>query len=64
MGQPKNEQHKPIVIDGLWGLTFGNGVLAGPTDVLFFSAGPDDEGHGLFGQINVILKHERETEQE
>jgi uncharacterized protein (TIGR03118 family) len=41
----------PIVIDGLWGIDFGNGAAAGPTTSLFFAAGPDDEAHGLFGVI-------------
>jgi uncharacterized protein (TIGR03118 family) len=40
-----------IVIDGLWGLGFGNGHAAGPTNVLFFAAGPDDEVNGYFGKI-------------
>ena len=42
----------PIVIDGLWGIGFGNGNAAGPTTSLFFAAGPDDESHGVFGVIN------------
>jgi uncharacterized protein (TIGR03118 family) len=42
----------PIVIDGLWGIDFGNGAAAGPTTSLFFAAGPDDETHGLFGVIH------------
>jgi uncharacterized protein (TIGR03118 family) len=41
----------PIVIDGLWGLRFGNGGNAGPTSTLYFTAGPDGESHGLFGDI-------------
>jgi uncharacterized protein (TIGR03118 family) len=41
----------PIVIEGLWGLTFGNGGRAGSPDVLFFGAGPVDETHGLFGSL-------------
>lgn len=40
-------------IDGLWALTFGNGVTAGDANKLYFSAGPDDETHGLFGSIAV-----------
>lgn len=40
----------PITIDGLWGLSFGNGV-AGSAQTLFFTAGPDGEMHGLFGQL-------------
>ena len=42
----------PLTIDGLWGLAFGNGGRAGTPDTLFFSAGPDSEGHGLFGSIS------------
>jgi uncharacterized protein (TIGR03118 family) len=41
----------PISIDGLWALEFGNGGAAGPTGTLFFTAGPNDEGDGLFGTI-------------
>ena len=43
----------PIVIDGLWALQFGNGNAAGPTDSLFFTAGPNDENDGLFGFIRA-----------
>ena len=42
-----------IAIDGLWALEFGNGAAAGPTNTLFFTAGPDDETHGLFGKIQA-----------
>ena len=41
----------PIAIEGLWGLGFGNGGTAGPTNTLFFAAGIDDEQHGLFGTL-------------
>ncbi len=42
----------PIAIDGLWALEFGKGVPAnGPTNTLFFTAGPFDEQHGLFGSL-------------
>ena len=43
---------EPIVIDGLWGIGFGNGAAAGPLTSLYFAAGPDDEAHGLFGVIH------------
>jgi len=42
-----------IVIDGLWALGFGNDANAGSSDTLFFTAGPDDETHGLFGKVQV-----------
>ncbi len=46
----------PIVIDGLWGLAFGNGFKGQPVNTLFFAAGPDDENHGLYGRIDVDMK--------
>ena len=46
---------KPIQIDGLWALQFGHGTTPtspnGLTTTLFFTAGPADEDHGLFGSI-------------
>jgi uncharacterized protein (TIGR03118 family) len=42
----------PLAIEGLWALEFGTGSPAsGPRNVLFFTAGPDDEHHGLFGSL-------------
>jgi uncharacterized protein (TIGR03118 family) len=41
----------PLEIEGLWALRFGNGAAAGPMNTLFFTAGPDDESHGLFGSL-------------
>jgi len=43
---------RPIVIDGLWGLRFGNGNAA-KTGELIFSAGPNHESDGLLGKIVV-----------
>jgi uncharacterized protein (TIGR03118 family) len=42
---------RPIEIPGLWALAFGNGANAGPKTTLFFTAGPFDEQHGLFGTL-------------
>ena len=44
---------QPLVVDGLWGIGFGNGSGSGDADDLYFAAGPDDEMHGLFGEIGV-----------
>ena len=51
---------KPIVVNGLWGIGFGNGGAAGPRATLFFTSGPHDwRGetelgvHGLFGSISA-----------
>jgi uncharacterized protein (TIGR03118 family) len=51
LGQLSEQAGKPITIDGLWALVFGNGANAGATNELFFTAGIDDEAHGLFGDI-------------
>ena len=50
-GVLKGTNHRPISIDGLWGIGFGNDAAAGSKNVLYFAAGPDDEAHGLFGSI-------------
>lgn len=42
----------PIVIDGLWGISFAPATATTiDPNRLFFNAGPDDESHGLFGYI-------------
>ncbi|MDB5932895.1 MAG: hypothetical protein JWQ01_239 [Massilia sp.] len=43
----------PVVIDGLWGIAFGNGSFSQPLNTLFFTAGPSNETHGLFGRIDL-----------
>jgi uncharacterized protein (TIGR03118 family) len=53
-GQLRDSSGSAIVIDGLWALEFGNGANAGPMNTLFFTAGPDDETHGLFGKITAV----------
>jgi len=50
-GHLKTANHLPLVVDGLWGIGFGNGAGSGPTTTLYFAAGPDDETHGLYGSI-------------
>src|SRR6266566_6680944 len=52
VGQLRTSDRKVLTIDGLWSLQFGKGAANnGSTDTLFFTAGPDDETHGLFGTI-------------
>ena len=52
-GTLRKTNGRPIEIEGVWGLAFGNGLLHQPTNTLFFAAGPDDEEHGLYGRIDV-----------
>lgn len=53
VGRLKGTDHRPIQIDGLWGIAFGNGFLSQPVNTLFFAAGPGDEQHGLYGRIDL-----------
>jgi uncharacterized protein (TIGR03118 family) len=47
---------KKIEIEGIWGLTFGNGVSLGDGKALYFAAGPEDEKDGIFGRITWTEK--------
>jgi hypothetical protein len=53
-GLLENKHERPIVIDGLWGLAFGNGGKAGVPGTLYFTAGPVSESHGLFGSLELV----------
>lgn len=53
VGTLRNAHRTPIRIDGLWALLPGNGVEAGRDEVIF-TAGPDDEQHGLLGTLSAI----------
>jgi uncharacterized protein (TIGR03118 family) len=53
-GRLERPDGKPLKIDGLWGLSFGNGTLNQPVETLFFTAGPDDETHGLYGRLDAM----------
>jgi len=52
-GTLRNASGRALTIDGLWGMGFGNGAAAGPTNVLYFAAGPNHEAHGLFGSVTA-----------
>ena len=53
-GLLKSSNGKPVEIERLWGLTFGNGGRAGNPDTLFFGSGPVAETHGLFGTLKPV----------
>jgi uncharacterized protein (TIGR03118 family) len=42
---------QPVEIDGLRGLSFGNGGSAGNTSTLYFTAGPGSSTQGLLGSL-------------
>ncbi len=49
-GQITKANGKPLIIQGLWALVFGDAQTASP-QTLFFTAGPNDQTAGLFGKI-------------
>jgi uncharacterized protein (TIGR03118 family) len=52
-GTLRDPSGQKLVIDGLWALEFGNAGMNGSPDTLFFTAGPNDESHGLFGTVTT-----------
>jgi uncharacterized protein (TIGR03118 family) len=54
IGRLRNSFGDTLSIDGLWALTFGNGGNGGKTDLLYFTAGIQDETHGLMGSLAPV----------
>jgi uncharacterized protein (TIGR03118 family) len=54
LGQVLGANSQPLMIDGLWAIGHGNGFSAGNTDLVYFTAGPNDEAHGLFGVLSPV----------
>lgn len=55
VGKLQDANGQPVQIDGLWSLIPGNGGNGGDPGKIYFSAGPDDEAHGLFGSLTPGL---------
>jgi uncharacterized protein (TIGR03118 family) len=47
----RDDHGSRVVIDGLWGLQFGNGASLGESNHVYFAAGPNKEADGLFGKL-------------
>jgi uncharacterized protein (TIGR03118 family) len=52
VGELRGADNQPLEIDGLWALQVSQGGNNGTAGQLFFTAGPDEESHGLFGTIS------------
>jgi uncharacterized protein (TIGR03118 family) len=61
-GLLRGDHGRPLMIEGLWSLSFGNGANAGPVNTLFFTAGIDDEAHGLFGTITPRASNDNDAQ--
>lgn len=47
------DERQPIVIDGLWALKFGVDAGGFSSTDLYFTAGPNDEENGIFGELEA-----------
>lgn len=54
LGQVAGSDGDPLAIDGLWAIGAGNDGQGGSSSLLYFTAGPDDETHGLFGVLSAV----------
>jgi hypothetical protein len=51
LGQIQAAGGGALDIDGLWAISPGNGGSGGSSSLLYFTAGPDGESHGIFGVL-------------
>jgi uncharacterized protein (TIGR03118 family) len=61
LGPLADDGGNPITVPYLWALMFGNDHLGGASDTLFFTAGFDNEEHGLFGAIQSPQRRRADT---
>lgn len=54
LGTLSDKNNAPLVVDGLWGIAFGNGLKEQPVTTLYFAAGPAAESHGVYGRIDPL----------
>ena len=47
----RDDHGQRVVIDGLWGLQFGNGASLGEANQMYFASGPHKEADGLIGKL-------------
>jgi uncharacterized protein (TIGR03118 family) len=54
IGELDNSSGTPLIIDGLWALADGNNGVGSDPNAVYFTAGPDGESHGLFGDLTNV----------
>jgi hypothetical protein len=54
LGNLNDPDGEPINIDHLWALKVGNGGSGGDANTVYFTAGIDNEMHGLFGSLTPV----------
>jgi uncharacterized protein (TIGR03118 family) len=66
-GLLRDEEGRPVTIGkGLWGLGFGNGAGAGPTNELYFAADmvTTNGFHGIFGALTPVARDHDEDDKD
>jgi len=53
MDYVRDDRGRRVVLDGLWGLQFGNGASLGEANDMYFAAGPNREADGLVGKLEA-----------
>jgi uncharacterized protein (TIGR03118 family) len=54
MGQLLDASRNPLAIGDLWALIPGNGGSGSDPNAIYFTAGVEDEAHGLFGSLSPV----------
>ena len=54
IGKLRGAHGQAVAIEGLWTIRVGNGVNGGDPNLLYFTAGPNDESDGLFGSLAPV----------
>jgi uncharacterized protein (TIGR03118 family) len=54
LGTLGDSDGQPIILNGLWGIAFGNGLDTQPANALFYTAGPAHESHGAYGVLTAV----------
>ncbi len=49
----------PLVVEGLWAISFGNNANAGSAIEMYFTAGANDENNGILGKITPLASEQR-----
>jgi uncharacterized protein (TIGR03118 family) len=56
LGTLRDQHQHRIKVDGLWGIAFGNGILAQKSNALYYAAGPGGENDGTYGVIEPVKR--------
>lgn len=58
LGQVQDASNHALAINGLWAISPGNDGSAGSSHMLYFTAGPNGETHGLLGVLTPVPEPE------